>query len=695
MRIMRKVRKLLSLAVCAVMLTAMLPAVGLASEPDGYVIFDASTSVSSGGNFVWNSYSGGGQRVYSPGDADADLVQDNGGWVMQITNNLGIQQPAGRIYGISAPAGYPYLVMTFKGNQFFLGLSTDASGNMPASQFATIARLPIVAQSDLGDGWKTVAWDLGSATIGTELGLTAYFDGSFSFREIYLTDAIPELTPPEEFVLFDAAQAAGTQGRLLYDDKEYTAPIAIERMLAGGLLTISRSGLAGEQNTGSITTVEASDYESNFTIPNDYKYFSVDTSGDNTPNFLSFNFPGVANGHIPELGASSGHDFFEDAIQTFTVDLGEGIPKGSSTRLRLSTSRNGSFGIKKIYLTNTPKGGTLPGQTPEPSRNPEITPYPTVRPCTGDCCIDYSGTLPESEIIVPADTAGFDINLTREVITVPQDYTISSYSLDGTKWKAANAKTFTPVKFPKLLKKGMTLHIANDAVDKATKRPKEGSQIVKFAKINPPPAAFKLMANYSICQDQTGRTPGMLVFIEKNGTKPFKESASGEILEVGVGDPAYGGKIVNERGFGKFYPGDDRGICIKPLGEKNGKPAVIKTIYLYRVGPKGADESGAYTPGSVLKKIRATSERKPPIISIKVPKKQGSSESAVLKVKKGMYVRAVFVGEEDDGATIRQPKDFKYEINVIASISGPIETWMGATPKKAVSAKRWIGSYAK
>jgi hypothetical protein len=78
-----------------------------------------------------------------------------------------------------------------------------------------------------------------------------------------------------------------------------------------------------------------------------------------------------------------------------------------------------------------------------------------------------------------ADTA--TINLTAETITLPGGFTVAAYSIDGgTKWRRGALPA--PDRFPRLLNKGMTLHLTNN-FDQKAKSPGEGAQTITFPAI--------------------------------------------------------------------------------------------------------------------------------------------------------------------------------------------------------------------
>ncbi|MCL2083362.1 MAG: hypothetical protein FWH04_09050, partial [Oscillospiraceae bacterium] len=202
---------------------------------------------------------------------------------------------------------------------------------------------------------------------------------------------------------------------------------------------------------------------------------------------------------------------------------------------------------------------TTPSPTPFPGTS---TPSPTPSPATtDDCCIDYSN--PSTDIIVNSSGTP-KINLSTEILDlggfVPAEFDIGN----GKGYKAVKADTFGDKKFPKLLNKGLTLKLKNAA----------GTEVT-FPAINPRPKP-KFSVNYELVA--SGGDFGQWVLTEKNSSTAVKTNI--QIGIAGLNDKGKPGKTVDTNGWGKFYT--DGGICVKPIGEKNGKPAVVKTTYFFR-----------------------------------------------------------------------------------------------------------------
>ncbi|MCL2081798.1 MAG: hypothetical protein FWH04_00955 [Oscillospiraceae bacterium] len=307
-----------------------------------------------------------------------------------------------------------------------------------------------------------------------------------------------------------------------------------------------------------------------------------------------------------------------------------------------------SLGLDAIIRTENP-GWTPPSpdtSTPSPTPSPGTstpTPTPTPSPATtDDCCIDYSN--PSADIIVNSSGTP-KINLSTETLDlggfVPAEFDIGN----GKGYKAVKADTFGDKKFPKLLNKGLTLKLKNS-----------GGTEVTFPAINPRPKP-KFSVNYELAA--SGGEFGQWVLAEKNSSTAVKTN-----IQIGIAGPnAKGvenkGKTVDTNGWGKFYT--DGGICVKPIGEKNGKPAVVKTTYFYRAAPS---DEGGFTPGSAQKKIKVTSQLKP------TKYKPGANKAKADKT----YVNGVLYAK-------------KAEFTLAAGD----QVWHGATAKKAASAKQTVG----
>jgi C1A family cysteine protease len=93
---------------------------------------------------------------------------------------------------------------------------------------------------------------------------------------------------------------------------------------------------------------------------------------------------------------------------------------------------------------------------------------------------------PANAVIVPANgNPSAFINLTAETITLPEGFSVAAFSLDGgTKWRRGGLPN--AARFPRLLNRGMTLHLTNSWEQK-DKKPGDGAQIITFPEIGARP----------------------------------------------------------------------------------------------------------------------------------------------------------------------------------------------------------------
>jgi hypothetical protein len=91
------------------------------------------------------------------------------------------------------------------------------------------------------------------------------------------------------------------------------------------------------------------------------------------------------------------------------------------------------------------------------------------------------------DVIIPSiqDPDNIFINLTTETITLPENFSVAAYSTDGgKKWKRGTLPAEN--RFPRLLNKGMTLHVTSD-FDRKGKKPAADAQTITFPKIDARP----------------------------------------------------------------------------------------------------------------------------------------------------------------------------------------------------------------
>lgn len=203
----------------------------------------------------------------------------------------------------------------------------------------------------------------------------------------------------------------------------------------------------------------------------------------------------------------------------------------------------------------------------------------------------------EADVIVTGKINGeydgrYYINLTKETLTVPEEYKIAAYSVDGgVRWTVSNQ--FDNASLAELLNRDFTLAFTNN-YDR-NKRPTADATVVKFAKIKRRPTFTNTyVVNYSIGADVSGLTSGTWVLTAPKGTESLKEG-----IEIAAANSA--GNAPDSRGYGRFYGenGSSNGIEIAEL-PANGK--AVKTSYFVRKGAY-ANADGTYTAASTSSKI--------------------------------------------------------------------------------------------
>jgi len=99
----------------------------------------------------------------------------------------------------------------------------------------------------------------------------------------------------------------------------------------------------------------------------------------------------------------------------------------------------------------------------------------------------FPATGPSGIVIIPSTNHGDTafINLTEETITLPEGFTVAAFSTDGgTKWRRGALPV--AAKFPRMLNKGMTLHVTNQ-FDAKEKKPAADAATITFPEIGERP----------------------------------------------------------------------------------------------------------------------------------------------------------------------------------------------------------------
>ena len=322
--------------------------------------------------------------------------------------------------------------------------------------------------------------------------------------------------------------------------------------------------------------------------------------------------------------------------------------------------------------------------------------------------IDYATVRAnESTVIIPGRIGGeiapgHSINLNTEAIIHADGYTPVAFSVNGgDKWRATKTDTFSEAKFAKLLNKGLTLHISDKPIDKATKKPETGAVIVTFAKINVRPAAPKMAVNYALDADPTGKTPGFWLLVNKTDAKnPTPTAQRGAELQIGLAEVVNGkaGKNVDGERFGQFFPAPNHGIPVLAL--TGDKP--VRTTYFVRTAPK--PDGAAFAPASRPARIRVSSELKATSYKPKAKAAKGTNPATeTLKLKRGDFI---FAGATADigttplninaatatiaaGQTLHITADKGAVVSIIET-PGTMTVWKAATAKRPATAKQTV-----
>lgn len=230
---------------------------------------------------------------------------------------------------------------------------------------------------------------------------------------------------------------------------------------------------------------------------------------------------------------------------------------------------------------------------------------------------------PADTVIVPSNTSDAYINLSDETITLPDDFTVAAYSLDGgTKWKKGDLPS--DEKFKRLLNKEMTLWLTSEWNSRDMKEDgkvvaKKGvpstAVVIKFPKIGarPKPNADKLAPFYSASNDD------IWVLAKKNDASGKAVSAGYEYAVTSDGktpDEETGWLKVSDSGFSLI----------------SGR---AKTAYLVRSSPIASGSK--YTPAGKPFKVKPANLGRAPNYKIKRTKDPNDKTKKIelIALKKG------------------------------------------------------------
>lgn len=141
-----------------------------------------------------------------------------------------------------------------------------------------------------------------------------------------------------------------------------------------------------------------------------------------------------------------------------------------------------------------------------------------------------NGFIPSSEeTITSSSNPNTEISLNTETISLPDDFIVAAYSVDGgltwrTNFKASNFKALLDSS------KGLELWLT-DKYDTKKRTPATDAQIIKFPYIEPRPKNDSLKVNYLIYADATGKTTGNWTLSERDGDEDMTELYEAALIE--------------------------------------------------------------------------------------------------------------------------------------------------------------------
>jgi hypothetical protein len=298
--------------------------------------------------------------------------------------------------------------------------------------------------------------------------------------------------------------------------------------------------------------------------------------------------------------------------------------------------------------------------------------------------IDYT---PVADVIVPGRIGGrtgtiidgFSINLTKETIQIPSTYRPLLFSIDdGQRWRAVKDGMFSDDRFPRMLNRPMSLRISDREIDRSTRQPQEGAQIVSFATIFGRAALPRLSVNFALGADLSGDTSGTWVLTRQmlppNADRTLSKR---ELRALMVTVIEKEGMLIaeadatrrqpNERGYGRFHGlnGTANGIVVKPLPSDN---RVIKSTYFIRIGAERRSDTD-FRAASRPRRINIRGQGRAPNYRIR---------DNVIRVRAGT---GLLLGGQLESFSDRT------DVNV-SGRSGEAELWINATARRAATKKQ-------
>jgi hypothetical protein len=223
---------------------------------------------------------------------------------------------------------------------------------------------------------------------------------------------------------------------------------------------------------------------------------------------------------------------------------------------------------------------------------------------------------PPDDVLVNGDVADAVINLSRETIALPSGFSVAAYSTNGgAKWVVGALPKGD--RWNKLFDKGLSLCLTNK-FDHKTKQPADNAQQITFPTINKRPKGNpdKLVPNYLIHADPTGRTNGAWTLSQKSTKNNIVMTPSIEGYEMCVSDAS--GKKPN----GKWSPLPENGTLVEAAVKGQKKLYFVRSI---------ATDAGGYTPASSIFKVKPATLQKPTKYKVNYKKE-------TVKLKKGDFI---------------------------------------------------------
>lgn len=271
------------------------------------------------------------------------------------------------------------------------------------------------------------------------------------------------------------------------------------------------------------------------------------------------------------------------------------------------------------------------------------------------------------------DDKGAYIDLDSETLSLPNDYNVQAYSIDGGKrWKVGSV----PISLTSLLNKQLQLKVTNEYNPK-TKMPAPEAEIISFPIIQARPKANpnKLVINYGIAENawtmsakdgMVAITEGIQIATTSDGKTPIAD------------DEGVSWKAI-----------DDRGILVIPYGSQRQK-------YLMRTAP--VVEEMMFVPASKVTKLSPLTQQKP--LKVKADYKK-----EVIKLKADTIIFGGTLEELEAAQSITSAATFdvgsKYTVTASDSAGIPLSKvldkttqgnpkivtiWQQATAKKPATA---------